>query len=204
MINRLYNEYGTLVHYAARPDPTHFDDRGFRDEWQDEVYAEAYAQFVKRGYHRIADLGCGSGYKLVKYFPAEATIGIELEPSLSYVREAYPDREWRSGEADMAESLRGAQMVMTSDVIEHIPDPQAMLQAFANSQAEFFVISTPDLEMLSEREMSPRFGPPANSSHVREWTTAEFHGFVSRYLDVVDHKITNMPQCTQVIFAQKK
>jgi len=203
MFDGIYNEFGTLVYYATQSHPTHFDDREFRDEWQDEVYAEAYEQFVKRGYARVADLGCGSGYKLVKYFPSHASIGIELEPSLSYVQDAYPDREWRSGE-DMAAAIRGAEMVMTSDVIEHVPDPGAMLQAFAESEAEFFVISTPALELLAERGISPRLGPPANTSHIREWTTGEFHAFVSRYLDVVAHKITNIPQCTQMIFAVKK
>ncbi|WP_267423485.1 methyltransferase domain-containing protein [Methylobacterium sp. GC_Met_2] len=198
-----YTEYGTLAEYTAQSEPTHFDDRTFRDEWQNEVYAEAYAHFRDRGYRRITDFGCGSGFKLVKYFPAPTTIGIEIEPSLSHVRAQYPDREWRSGE-ELVHSLRDAEMIITSDVIEHLPDPGALLQAFADSPAEFFVISTPALELLAERKMSPRLGPPANPSHIREWTTDEFHKFVSQYLRVTAQKITNIPQCTQMIFARKK
>lgn len=199
----LYNRHGTLAHYREQSNPVHFDDRDLRDEWQDEVYAEVFYQFTLRGHQRIADLGCGSGYKLIKYFLAAVSIGIELEPCLSFLRASYPDRTWRSGE-DTAASLLDVDMIMTSDVIEHVPEPGAMLQAFAESSASFFAISTPALDLLAERKMSPRFGPPANPSHIREWTTEEFFNFVSRYLRVVDHKITNIPQCTQLIFAVKK
>lgn len=198
-----YNQFGTLLEYKDQPQSSHFDDREYRDEWQDAVYAEALVQFNRRGYDHITDFGCGSGYKLVKYFPPKSTIGVEVEPSLSYVRSKYAGREWRSGH-DISQSLRDAQMIISSDVIEHLPDPCDLLRNFVKSPAEFFVISTPALDLLAERSMSPRLGPPANPSHIREWTTREFRSLVAEYLDVVDHRITNIEQCTQMVLARKK
>lgn len=39
------------------------------------------------------DVGCGSGWKLVKYLSEEFhTIGIETEPALSFLRKTYPEQ----------------------------------------------------------------------------------------------------------------
>lgn len=195
-------KYGTREDYRQREDLTPFDDRSFADEWQNEVYDYAYQEFRTRDLRTVVDFGCGSGYKLTKYFPPHATIGVEIEPALSFLMSKYPARIWRSG-VNIAESIRGADMVICSDVIEHLPDPCGLLQTFAMSGAEVFVISTPALEMMVEQGWSPRLGPPGNASHIREWTTAEFAALVSRYLKIVEHRITNVAQCTQMIAAIK-
>lgn len=195
-------KYGTHGEYRHRSDIEHFDDRNFEDQWQNEVYDQARAIFDAKNYSKILDYGCGSGFKLVKYFPSSATVGVEVEPALSYLKIKYPGRDWRA--ADMIGlTTTGCDMVVCSDVIEHLHDPENLLSAFAKSDCEFFVISTPALELLAERGISPRLGPPSNKSHVREWTTPEFYSFVSRYLKIVDHRITNLSQCTQMVSAIK-
>ena len=56
--------------------------------------------------------------------------------------------------------------------------------------------------MYAEREL-PRFGPPDNPSHLREWTLAEFNRTVAgRYLAIERHELSNRIQGTQLIIAR--
>ena len=201
-IELVVSRYGTHSDYVDRETLTPFDDRPFTDEWQNEVYDYARCEFKRREFKRVVDFGCGSGFKLVKFFPPHVTIGVEIEPALSFLKSKYGNRVWRSGD-NISDSILGADMLICSDVIEHMKNPCEMLQIFAASNCEFFVISTPALELMVEKGWSPRLGPPRNEGHIREWTTAEFSGLVSRYLKIVDHRISNLSQCTQMVAATK-
>lgn len=196
-------DFGSHPDYTPRIQPLHFDDTRNEDNWQDEVYRTASLEFTRRGFRRIVDVGCGSGFKLVKYFAPGTTVGLELEPALSFVKRRYSNRDWRSAQ-DLSIGLRDADMVICSDVIEHLADPAELLCKLASCPAELFVISTPALEILVELGWSNRLGPPTNESHAREWTTVEFGRFVSRYLRVVSHHVTSVSQGTQMVIATKK
>ena len=196
-------DFGTHPEYNPRAETLHFDDTANEDNWQDEVYRYAGVEFAKRGFRRVVDVGCGSGFKLVKYFGPGVTVGLELDPALSFVRQRYPGRDWRSAQ-NLSIGLRDADMVICSDVIEHLADPAELLSKFADCPAELFVISTPALEILVELGGARRLGPPINESHAREWTTVEFGRFVSRYLKVVSHHVTSVWQGTQMVIATKK
>ena len=197
-----HESYCTHVDYTPNAQPQHFDDTANTDEWQNEVYALAQIEFSKRQYRRIVDVGCGSAFKLVKYFPPHATVGFEIEPALSYVKARYPNRTWRGG-TELRPALHDADMIICSDVIEHLDDPADLLDAFAQSPSELFVVSTPALEVVVELGWSTRLGPPGNVSHIREWTTVEFARFVSRHLKIISHQITSVSQGTQTVIATK-
>jgi len=186
--------------YISRREGVPFDDRTYRDEWQREVYELAREIFDKYSCKNVIDFGCGSGFKLAKYFSDVDFVGIEIEPALSFLRQKYPDRLWRSGE-EITSELFDTDMVICSDVIEHLSNPDLLLTAISESSAKIVVISTPALELLADRGLSPRLGPPANPAHLREWTTLEFKRYVSQFLPISRHVVTNISQCTQVIVA---
>lgn len=179
-----------------------FDDRYNKDEWQREVYEYA-RQFSKaKGLSTIVDYGCGSAFKLLKHFSDCRTIGYEVGETLDYLKRTYPAKEWRDGQ-NLRIDVTDCDLVICSDVIEHVDDPTRLMEAFRSSSASFFIISTPALELFSAWSFGSRFGPPVNPAHRCEWTTAEFHRFVSQYLSVLDHKVTNLRQATQMIVATR-
>ena len=190
--------------YRSRKAIMHWDDTQCKDEWQDQVYFFAQRIAKERGYVRIVDFGCGSAFKLMKYFREFETCGYDLEPALSYLRSTYPDREWRQGSLESG-CFDGADMVICSDVIEHLPEPQLLLEALQHSAAKTVILSSPAAEIMADwgGTASRRFGPPAIPTHFREWTTLEFGRFVNQYLPVSSHHVLNVYQATQVIFSDR-
>ena len=188
--------------YKARLDNKHFNDIGAKDGYQKEVYIAAmllarrlvpsndngsnnaghgkHQQHNRRGL--VLDIGAGSGYKLVKFLSPEfETIGFETEPAISFLRKQYPNEKWvESGkpEESLPESWnsnsRKPDVCICSDVIEHIRDPNDLVQFLLSLQCKAYVISTPKREALA-----PFLGgPPSNTHHVREWTLHEFKMFL--------------------------
>lgn len=158
--------------YEARTEVPHFDDTSFKDEFQREVYNAAAAQAFLMGARTVYDFGCGSGFKLMFHFPHLFTIGFELEPALSFLRNQYPERVWLEPGKTQGYSMgRGPKLLICSDVIEHVEEPDLLLNQIASLNPDRVVISTPDRVELG---MGTEDGPPRNIHHVREWTHDEF------------------------------
>jgi len=190
--------------YRSRVEIEHWDDTASTDEYQDQVYSFAHRIAKERGYRRIVDFGCGSGYKLMKYFRDFDTTGLELEPTLSFLKQTYPDRHWTPGGFE-PRFFDGADLVICSDVIEHIPEPDILLKALQASSARCVVLSTPSLEIFADwgGTASTRYGPPAIPTHYREWTTFEFGQFVAQFLPVTEHHVLDVYQSTQMLFSDR-
>jgi len=92
--------------------------------------------------------------------------------------------------------------VIASDVIEHLIEPDQLLDALARSNAGNIILSTPARELLILRGDKP-LGPPTNPHHFLEWTSEEFRTLVGEYLDVVMQRISNEPQATQLLHARR-
>ena len=195
------SKYGIKNGYKDRKTVTHFLDMEFSDEWQDEVYSLAKLFFDNNSFKSIIDVGTGSGYKLIKYFSDSDTIGMEIEPGLTTLKNKYPNRKWLNPlESDF--SVLESDIVITSDVIEHVPDPIAFLKNLKKiKNVKYYFISTPERKNLYN---SLDFGPPTNTHHYREWQYDEFHNFVSEEFEIVYHFLTNIPQSTQLIVCKIK
>lgn len=176
--------------YTPRLDNEAFDDTPHTDLWQNDVYELAHQLAMAYGLGTVLDIGCGSGYKLMKFFRQFHTVGVEIEPTLSWLREKYPDRIWMSPEEVTPEF----KLVICSDVIEHVADPDALLESIKRARPKKIVISTPDRFMLN----CDQAGPPRNISHVREWSFSEFDRYLTDHFHIVSHYICNEEQCTQV------
>jgi len=191
-------KYGIRAGYIHRIESGHFDDSENEDQWQKEVYQFGADLSEKQKYKTILDIGCGSGYKLLKYFNDYETTGCEIEPTLSFLKNTYPTNHWEKLEACFAQKY---DLIIISDVIEHVKDPESFLSNIIdNIEFKQLIISTPERDLLNHST----FGPPLNTSHFREWTMKEFGQFISAFLIVEKHHISNQSQCTQMVLGSPK
>lgn len=186
-----------LTSYQSRWPVSHHLDIALRDEWQREVYLACRGMMLHNGWKSVWDMGCGSGYKLLNLMGEFSTVGIEIEPTLGWLRQEYPDRTWADGSGDM---VAGApDMIICADVIEHVENPDELLQCLKAAGAKAYIFSTPDRDLV--RGIG-NLGPPDNPCHVREWSMPEFQELISRHFVVSSHQISNFHQGTQMIICQ--
>lgn len=164
--------------YRVRLDNYAFDDTPYKDEWQNEIYAYANRMFRFNNMASILDAGCGSGYKLIKYFADVKTLGLELEPTLTWLKAQYPDKAWGLAGSVPPWGPYNPDMVISADVIEHIPNPTPYLEYIVSMKPRLVVFSTPERDLLN---LGTEDGPPKNAHHVREWNLNQFVMYLSDY-----------------------
>jgi 2-polyprenyl-3-methyl-5-hydroxy-6-metoxy-1,4-benzoquinol methylase len=189
--------------YLHRRESLYYDDTENTDFWQKEVYEAAREIMRTHKLQTVYDVGCGSGYKLVHILGDFLTTGIDVPETIEIVRSRYPDRVWLVCGFDEVD-LPKADLVICSDVIEHVDDPDALMRFLVRSTNGWIVISTPDRDLCYAPKTFDKqwFGPPANATHLREWTMPELRRYVERFVKIERHEITNRPQATQMIVAQ--
>ena len=186
--------------YQHRLQNQFFDDTSLRDEWQNEVYQSAAKAATEMAAQTIVDVGCGSAFKLIKFFNNLRTVGLDLEPTIQFLRKTYPEKEWKV--SDFGKPLQGRyDIVICSDVVEHIPNPDVLMQYLDAIRFRKLFISTPDRPLVYGYD---QLGPPGNKAHCREWSFEEFNDYVSQWFDIKEHRITNRMQSTQMIVAVKR
>ena len=155
--------------YTHRQNPQFFDDSHNTDEWQYEVYQLAFtiAKIIPK--LPILDIGCGSGYKLVHTFNDFDTIGIDLKETYDFLKKTYPNNKWEIKTEIPPSGKFG--IVILSDVIEHLNNPNELLEYISNIDFKYLVISTPYRDSVNLSQD----GPPKNLDHAREWTLQEFN-----------------------------
>jgi SAM-dependent methyltransferase len=181
--------------YRSRQAAASFDDSANDDHWQLEVYKFAREVSDKYGLQTICDVGCGSGYKLVTHFADFVTIGIDLPATCNFLRAKWPDRCWIDADPEVVPSQQ-IDLVIASDVIEHVPDPDELVRYIKRLSPRYAVISTPDRNLL---RVGTHDGPPANPAHVREWSFAEFHAYIAQSFRIEEHFISCAAQGTQCL-----
>ena len=174
----ILKNYGCVWYHTGRKAVPHFDDMDWTDECQLEVYLYALGLMKKHGLRSVADVGCGSAYKLITYLGDYDTLGLEVAANIPVLRARYPGRQF--AESDFQGKPPVADVVICSDVIEHLTDPDALLRFLRRATCRFLIIATPvridKLRFLWQKPKRLMF--PGNIHHVREWKEKEF----SRYL----------------------
>ncbi len=193
------NNYCIKPGYKSRAEYVHYDDLGEEDEWQLEVYLRAYGLMKKNEWKTVADIGCGSAYKLIKYLGDFETIGYELPVNVEKLKEFYPEREWRISDFTEEEDVK-CDLIICSDVIEHLVDPDVLMTYLTRQNFKLLILSTPERDIC--RGVND-FGPPKNPAHQREWNFDEFGQYVSHFLKIHEHVITNLKQGTQMVICCK-
>lgn len=192
--------YGIRAGYRHRLDNRFYDDTPADDSWQREVYEAAAVDARGRGARAVYDVGCGSGYKLVKYFSEFHTVGFDLEPTVEFLKGTYPDRRWRV--SNLEETFEEpADIVICADVVEHVPDPDRLMRFLSRLQFRKLYLSTPERLLVYGFDHS---GPPGNPAHCREWRMDEFNRYVARWFEIERHEISNRLQGTQLIVCRPR
>jgi SAM-dependent methyltransferase len=185
-------------HHASQVEQ--FDDTGNKDEWQREVYQLAAELMRQHAYRSVIDVGCGSAYKLLKYLEQYDTIGVEISPTYEWLLNKYPERRWMKFD-ELADLHISTDLIICSDVIEHVENPDNFLQFLSGINCSRFIISTPERDGIAGRN---DYGPPENVSHYREWNAEEFLLYLQQWFDVIEQKIFHSQTVTQVVICQKK
>ncbi len=181
------DRYGIQAFYLPRRRYVHFDVHTGTERPQDRVYDHLSRFFAARGLETVLDVGCGTGFKLLKYFGDYETLGLERPPALDHLRETYPERRWQL--ADFDDVPPGSfDMALSIDVIEHLLDPDELLRYLLKVDCRYVALSSPDRDRLT---LASRIGPPANVHHVREWSREELVRYVSRYFRVLDSQVVS-------------
>lgn len=171
--------------YKENKQSTQYLDAGAEDEYQNEVYSYAKNIFESNNFRSVVDFGCGSGFKLIKFFDNYNTIGLEIEPTLSFLKQKYPDRLWYQSEFNNAIDT---DLLICSDVIEHLDNPELLISFIKKSNWKKCILSTPDRDSVQKMHFGKLFnGPPSNKAHIREWNKEEFYNFISEHFDVSEH-----------------
>lgn len=176
--------------YYFREFERFFDDTKNTDQYQDEVYRDIRTFLDSHNLKSLLDIGCGSGYKLIKYFSDVDTIGMEVENTFDFLVLKYPNKRWvksdfcDSQEKDFQEKV---DVVIAVDVIEHLLDPDQLLTFMKSIDCKYIVLSTPERDRL--QPPGSTIGPPTNRRHIREWNFAEFETYVAMFFNIIEHKV---------------
>lgn len=166
--------------------------------YQAHVYAWADRIARRHRATRILDAGCGVGTKLVTRLagPGRELWGVDQPAAIALARELSPGASYWSADLESNASAEGGpvgtfDMIICSDVLEHLADPDALMSVVRSRMAagSIAILSTPDRDRLRGRgcRSSPK------PDHVREWSRDEFIRYArSRGFEVLKSRL--MPQ----------
>lgn len=151
---------------------------------QYQVYQFAGEIIAKHGVASVLDVGCGPGTKLAilhEAFPNVSYFGVDLSEAIEYCRKTYRFGTWLVEDFNQnggRENPAGkVDLVICSDVIEHVADPDVLLKYLKSAVAPngYIVISTPERDILN----GPESLSAPNAYHVREWNYEEIREYVT-------------------------
>lgn len=180
--------FGIKGGYRENPGPVYFLDDATTDRgivFQPDVYTFA-AWLVGHGEQvytsdvyspAVLDVGCGWGDKLAAMhtaYPWWGYTGVDFGANIAHCRERYGWGAWIEADLERGLKLGDADVVICSDVIEHLADPTALL-ASLRATGSLIVLSTPERDIQWGYD---HVGPSGNLCHVREWNAVELHAFL--------------------------
>jgi len=187
--------------YKIRENNDFLDTSSRSDEYQNDVYLFAKEIGDINNVKTIADVGCGSAFKLLKYFSDYETIGYDLNFTVDFLKRKYPDKIWIVSDFDS--SPNEVDLVICADVIEHVINPTNLLNFIKKMNPKHIVMSTPDRDLLYEKLGRPYLGPPVNSHHIREWSYMEFKNYINHFFEILQH-ISIEKEYGQMIYCKLK
>jgi len=180
--------FGLPDNYRPNPLPTRDADPYWTPErirmsyrYQYHVYQLAAQVAKQNDLTLIADVGCGPGTKLIRFFPPPFEIhGFDLQEAIEICRSRQTHGTFTA--IDLAEPEHDGKgygpfdLVICADVVEHLVNPRVLLSYLRTlgNKDTTYVISTPDRTRLHGRDALS----PINPEHIREWNASEFPAFV--------------------------
>lgn len=160
--------------------------------YQYYVYDYALEIINRKKIKTVMDVGCGVAIKLGMLNSRTENVefvGIDQGSAIEYCRRTYDWGTWITEDFDRPESCdqsRLADLVICADVIEHLADPDKLLEYLrrvANDNT-LIVLSTPERDRLRGRNCVSC----PNRSHVREWNFEEIEDYLAdRGFSILEH-----------------
>lgn len=153
--------------------------------YQWPVYEYAKQLIRPRKVRRCIDVGCGIGVKLERLsraYPDVDFIGIDQPSAIRYCKKVRARGEWYADDIeDPSLELNGlvADLVICSDVIEHVEDPDTVLKYLKTrlERGGCIVLSTPERDIFRGGECNTC----PNPYHVREWNSEELGAYLESH-----------------------
>jgi SAM-dependent methyltransferase len=148
---------------------------------QYQVYELAGDIIAEQGVRSVLDVGCGPGTKLAALHAQHPTVdfhGVDLHEGIDYCRRTYRFGTWHVRDFNTEAQDLGVQadLVICSDVIEHVADPDVLLAFIRCNLAPHgrAILSTPERDVLNGKHSMSA----PNRHHVREWNFSEFATYI--------------------------
>jgi len=150
--------------------------------YQFPVYRYAKKLIREKKIKRVIDVGCGTGTKLAfihKDLPEINITGIDQKAAIEYCENHYSFGNWYVDDIENPDESLGdikTELVICSDVIEHLLNPDVLLVYLKKkvSRDGYIILSTPERDIF--RGESCMSSP--NKFHVREWNFEEFENYM--------------------------
>ena len=125
---------------------------------------------------RVLEIGCATG-ELIAAIPAERRVGFDISAAnIAAARTRFPEIEFHCRDFRGA-GFAGFDAVVTSDVLEHVPDDAAFLLEAARL-GELVLVNLPlEDNWLNDRRA---YGPDDVSGHLRRYSLADGLGLFDR------------------------
>ena len=125
---------------------------------------------------------------------------MEVSPTFEWLQKKYHGRNWLLFDTVQPESIQ-TDLIICADVIEHLSNPDDLLDFISEINFRQLIISTPERDRVAGKN---DFGPPENTAHYREWNAIEFKNYLRHWFIVKEQQIFNTKSVTQVVICQKK
>ena len=108
-------------------------------QWHLDLYLDRLFELLHRtGAKNVLDAGCGEGYvyrAMKKRGYSGKWTGYDISPeAIEYARHESPEVEWQTaGVERLPFPDRSFDLVLSSEVLEHLPDPRSAVSAFRGS-----------------------------------------------------------------------
>jgi 2-polyprenyl-3-methyl-5-hydroxy-6-metoxy-1,4-benzoquinol methylase len=163
----------------------------YSKSYQYYVYKYALNIIIKKKLKSLIDVGCGVGTKLEfihKKIPTLLITGIDQESAINYCKKKYPFGKWIVDNFENPNNKIKADLIICSDVIEHLLNPNNLLNYLKKSikNEGYIIISTPERDKLRGKKcnISP------NKYHIREWNYREIENYLKNSgFEIIEHKI---------------
>ena len=151
--------------------------------YQYYVYQYALNIIKKTVARSVIDIGCGVGTKLSllhRHFPTLDYVGIDQHNPIDYCKANYKFGTWYADDFNNPDPALGkltADLVICSDVIEHLEEPNILLRYLKSKAApnSYILLSTPERDILQGKNCTDC----PNKHHVREWNFQELNNYLT-------------------------